>query len=155
MFYVAKLNMIWLNTDAISSTNCLLEDHATVEVKGSILLYLSCPTWHCSSPTSERVLGDLDHLRAVDLEADDLQVLEDEVGEGADEAVVDKQVLDDRVAAGVRPERLRQQREVDRLALNGKSLGLGVEVAETGRLEVGGRRVLRPGTLTGNAGNAA
>ena len=111
--------------------------------------------WHCSSPTSESVLGDLDHLRAVDLEADDLQVLEDEVGEGADEAVVDKQVLDDRVAAGVRPERLRQQREVDRLALNGKSLGLGVEVAETGRLEVGGRRVLRPGTLTGNAGNAA
>lgn len=62
--------------------------------------------------TPERIFRYFDHLSAGNLKTDNLQVLENEVREGPDEAVVDEQVLDDRVRAGVRTQSLRQKRKI-------------------------------------------
>ena len=102
--------------------------------------------------TPERIFRYFDHLSAGNLKTDNLQVLENEVREGPNEAVVDEQVLDDRVRAGVRTQSLRQKRKIDGLTLDRQTLSFCVDVAEAAGLEVRGRTVVSPRTLRRNFG---
>ena len=98
--------------------------------------------------TPESIFRHFNHLSPGDLQTDNFKVLEHKVRQGPDVRVVDEQVLDDRVRARVRPEGLRQEREINGLTLHRQTLSLRVDVAKATCLEVRGSCIVGPRALS-------